>query len=107
MSGQDLRVLAVAFEQCQYTMQTNASSIAALGGDMRQFQSVLGNKDIGGDQCDQLASQVAAFGNGLEQLGGSGGIGGVSTAIARILEKFQAADHAQAANPHLVARKRP
>ncbi|MBV8527087.1 MAG: hypothetical protein JOZ75_02095 [Candidatus Dormibacteraeota bacterium] len=107
MSGQDLRVLAAAFEQCQVTVSSRAASIVELGGELARLQSVLGSEDVGGDQCGQLASQVASLSNGLDALGGSGGVGGVATGIARILEKFQQVDHAQAANPHLVVRKLP
>lgn len=107
MSGQDLKVLAAAFEQCQGTVSARAASIVALGGELGRLQSVLGSQDVGGDQCDQLAAQVSTLSKGLEALGGSGGVGGVAAGIGQILEKFQQVDTAQAANPHLVVRKLP
>lgn len=107
MSGQDLKVLAAAFEQCQDTIATRAASIVRLGGELARLQSVLGNQDVGGDQCSQLAAQVATLSRGLQALGGSGGVGGVATGIGQILERFQQVDTAQAANPRLVVRKLP
>ena len=107
MSGLDLQVLVAAFEQCQSSVQSRASSIAELGGELGRLQSVLGNKDVGGDQCDRLATQVANLSKGLQDLGGGSGVAGVATGIAQILAKFQQVDHAQAANPHLAARKLP
>ena len=105
MSGQDLRVLAAAFEQCQGAIQSHASSITELGGELGQLQSVLGDKDIGGDQCSALAQQVAKFSSGLKQLGGSNGVGGVADGLGKILGKFQEVDHAQTANPRVVVRR--
>ena len=107
MSGQDLRVLAAAFEQCQSTVSDRAQSIVELGSELSRLQSVLGSQDVGGDQCGQLATQVSTLSAGLEQLGGSGGVAGIATGIAKILEQFQQLDQAQAANPHLVVRNLP
>lgn len=107
MSGQDLKVLAAAFEQCQGTISMRAASIVELGNELGHLQAVLGNQDVGGDQCGQLAAQISTLSKGLEDLGGSGGVGGVASGIGRILEKFQQVDTAQAANPHLVSRKLP
>ena len=107
MSDQDLEVLAAAFEQCQDTIRTRAASIVELGGELGRLQSVLGSVDVGGDQCGQLAAQVSTLSKGLEALGGSGDVGGVADGIRQILEKFQQVDAAQAANSHLVVRKRP
>lgn len=105
MSGQDLRVLAAAFEQCQGTVGARAASIAELGGELGRLQSVLGSEDVGGDQCGELAAQVSTLSKGLDALGGSGGVGGVADAIKQILERFQQVDTAQAANPRLTVRK--
>ena len=105
MSGQDLRVLAAAFEQCQGTVGARAVSIAELGGELGRLQSVLGSEDVGGDQCGRLGAQVSTLSKGLDALGGSGGVGGVADAIKQILERFQQVDTAQAANPHLTVRK--
>lgn len=105
MSGQDLRVLATAFEQCQGAIQSHASSITELGAELRQLQSVLGDKGIGGDRCSALAQQVDNFSTGLEQLGGARGVGGVADGLGKILGKFQEVDRAQAANPHVVVRR--
>lgn len=105
MSGQDLQVLAAAFEQCQGTVSARAASIVELGGELRRLQSVLGSEDVGGDQCSQLAAQVSTLSRGVEALGGSGGVGGVAAEIKQILERFQQVDTAQAARPHLVVRK--
>ena len=107
MSGQDLKVLAAAFEQCQGTVSTRAASIVELGGELGRLQSVLGSQDVGGDQCGQLATQVSTLSKGLEALGGSGGVAGVADGINQILEKFQQVDRAQAANPHLGVRELP
>lgn len=107
MGGQDLKVLAAAFEQCQGTIGTRAASIVELGSELGRLQAVLGSQDVGGDQCGQLAAQVSTLSKGLEELGGSGGVGGVASGIGHILEKFQQVDTAQAANPHLVSRKLP
>lgn len=102
MSGQDLTVLAFAFEQCQGAVRTRAASIVELGGELGRLQSVLGSQDVGGDQCGHLAAQVSALSAGLEALGGSGGVGGVAGAIDQILAQFQHVDTAQAANPRLM-----
>lgn len=107
MGGQDLRVLAAAFEQCQSTVSSRAQSIVELGTELSRLESVLGSQDVGGDQCGQLAAQVTKLSAGLAQLGGSGGVAGVATGIAKILEQFQQLDQAQAANPHLVVGKLP
>lgn len=107
MSGQDLQVLAAAFEQCQGTVCTRAASIVELGDELGGLQSVLGSKDVGGDQCGQLADQVSTLSKGLHALGGSSGVGGVADGLAQILAKFQQVDTAQAANPHLAVRKLP
>ena len=107
MSGQDLNVLAAAFEQCQGTVSTRAASIVELGAELARLQSVLGSEDVGGDQCSRLAAQVSTLSKGLDALGGSGGVGGVADGIRQILEKFQQVDTAQAASPHVLARKLP
>ena len=107
MSGQDLQVLAAAFEQCQGSVSTRAASIVELGDELGRLQSVLGSEDVGGDQCSQLASQVSTLSKGLHDLGGSGGVGGLAAGLAQILEKFQQVDASQAANPHLAVRKLP
>ena len=107
MSGQDLTVLAAAFEQCQGTVSMRAAAIVELGGELGRLQSVLGSEDVGGDQCARLATQVSSLSSGLEALGGSGGVGGVAAALEQILERFQQVDRAQAAHPGLGARKLP
>lgn len=107
MSGQDLKVLAAAFEQCQRTIGARAASIVELGGELARLQPVLGSQDVGGEQCSRLAAQVATLSRGLQALGGSGGVGGVASGIGQILERFQQVDTAQAANPHLSVRKLP
>ncbi len=105
MSGQDLQVLAAAFEQCQGTIGARAASIVELGGELARLQSVLGNQDVGGDQCSLLAAHVSTLSRGLQALGGSAGVGGVASGIGQILQRFQQVDTAQAANPHLAVRK--
>lgn len=107
MGGQDLQVVAAAFEQCQGTICARAASIVELGGELARLQTVLGSQDVGGDQCSQLAAQVSTLSRGLQALGGTGGLGGVADGIRQILEKFQQVDAAQAANPRIAARKLP
>lgn len=107
MSGQDLKVLAAAFEQCQGTVSARAASIVELGGELGRLQPVLGSEDVGGDQCGQLAAQVSTLSKGLEALGGSGGVGAVADGMRQILERFQQVDTAQAADSHLAVRKLP
>lgn len=102
MSGQDLQVLAAAFEQCQATVSSRASSITEIAAQLRQLRGVLGDRDVGGDACEQLAQQVDQFAAGLEQLGGRSGVAGVAAGIGQILEKFHEVDRSQAANAHLL-----
>ncbi|MBV8195177.1 MAG: hypothetical protein JOY80_06580 [Candidatus Dormibacteraeota bacterium] len=105
MTGQDLHVLESAFESCQGTMRSQGSSVSALGDRLGSIASALGDKNVGGDQCGQLADQVRALVGGLQQLGGSQGLGGAAQGLQAIVEKFHEVDRAQAANAKLVVMR--
>ncbi|MGA8016625.1 MAG: hypothetical protein WCB85_11980 [Candidatus Dormiibacterota bacterium] len=95
-NGQDLQVVATAFEECARAFTTRGRAIASLAGELRGECAPLGDQSIGGSDSAALSSMAAAVAANLGEVGDAQ-CPLIAGGLTAVLAKFQEVDAGQAA----------
>ncbi len=96
-SGQELQVVATAFEECARAFTIRGEAISALAGQLRSDCASLGDESVGGSAWATLSAMAGTVAGNLGTVGDIQ-CPVVATGLTAVLAQFQEVDAGQAAN---------